>query len=110
VYPDFSFPSGHTMNSFAFYVGLAIVIWSIAGRRPGLIAMTIAFVIVGFVGLSRIYLGVHYPTDVIGGILAGGIWVLVVLAAFRAGPLARYWPRVDHDRSPPPTAAAGAGT
>ena len=106
--PDFSFPSGHTMNAFAFYVGLAIVIWSIVGRRSGLIAMTIAFVIVGFVGLSRIYLGVHYPTDVIGGILAGAIWVLVVLAAFRAEPLARYWPRVDHDRSPPPTAAGAA--
>ena len=108
--PDFSFPSGHTMNSFAFYVGLAIVIWSIAGRRWGLIAMTVAFVIVGLVGLSRIYLGVHYPTDVIGGILAGAIWVLVVLAAFRSGPLSRYWPSDARDGargSAPPSTAAG---
>jgi undecaprenyl-diphosphatase len=107
--PDFSFPSGHTMNAFACYVGLAIVIWSIAGRRWGLAALTSAFVIVGFVGLSRIYLGVHYPTDVLGAVLAGTIWVLVVLAAFRSRPLSRFWFGSSAGRTSEPSSGAGAG-
>jgi undecaprenyl-diphosphatase len=106
--PDFSFPSGHTMNAFACYVGLAIVIWSIAGRRWGLLALAISLVVVTCVGLSRIYLGVHYPTDVIGGVLAGTSWVLIVLAAFRAKPLSRFWPGATSAR--PAARAGGAGS
>jgi undecaprenyl-diphosphatase len=91
VLPDYSFPSGHTMNSVAFYVALAVIIWSIRGRRSGLIALTLALILSGLIGLSRIYLGYHYFTDVLGGVLAGIGWLLIVLAAFRSGPLARTW-------------------
>jgi undecaprenyl-diphosphatase len=91
VLPDYSFPSGHTMNSVAFYVALAVIIWSIQGRRAGMIALAAAIVLSGLIGLSRIYLGYHYFTDVLGGVLAGTSWLLIVLAAFRSGPLARFW-------------------
>ena len=91
VLPDYSFPSGHTMNSVAFYVALAVIVWSIRGRRAGLIATAVAIGLAVLVGISRIYLGYHYFTDVIGGFLAGISWVLICVAAFRAPPLARFW-------------------
>jgi undecaprenyl-diphosphatase len=43
-------------------------------------------VLIAGIGLSRIYLGVHYPTDVIAGYLAGGIWVNTLLIASRERP------------------------
>lgn len=91
VLPDYSFPSGHTMNSLVFYVGLGIVLWAIFGRRVGLIATVAAVVLAILVGVSRIYLGYHYFTDVLGGLLAGTGWLLIVGAAFRTGPLYNLW-------------------
>jgi undecaprenyl-diphosphatase len=110
VLPDYSFPSGHTMNSVAFYLALAVIVWSIRGRRAGLIATVLAIGLAVLIGISRIYLGYHYFTDVIGGLLAGVSWVLICIAAFRAPPLARYWraPKEQRsaDRSPPPTGSS----
>jgi len=91
VPPDYSFPSGHTMNSVAFYVALAVIVWSVQGRRWGAVALAGAIALCSLIGVSRIYLGFHYFTDVFGGALAGVAWVLVTLAAFRRGPLERFW-------------------
>lgn len=91
VLPDYSFPSGHTMNAIIFYVALALIAWSVSGRRIGLLALVIAVVVALGVGVSRIYLGYHYLTDVVGGVLAGIAWLLVVGAAFRARPTWRQW-------------------
>jgi undecaprenyl-diphosphatase len=87
VLPDYSFPSGHTMNSVVFYVTLAVVLWSVRGRRIGLVSLTIGIALALLVGVSRIYLGYHYFTDVAGGLLAGTVWLLVVAGAFQSGPL-----------------------
>jgi len=95
VLPDYSFPSGHTMNSLVFYVALAVVLWSVRGRRTGLAALTIGIALSLLIGVSRIYLGYHYLTDVGGGLLAGTAWLLIVAAAFRAGPLSRLWRDAD---------------
>jgi undecaprenyl-diphosphatase len=86
VLPDYSFPSGHTMNAIIFYVALALIVWSVLGRRVGLLALVVAIALALGVGLSRIYLGYHYLTDVVGGLLAGIAWLLVVGAAFNARP------------------------
>jgi len=86
VLPDYSFPSGHSMNAVVFYIALALILWSVFGRRVGLIALAVAVVLALGVGVSRIYLGYHYLTDVVGGLLAGTAWLLVVGAAFRARP------------------------
>jgi Membrane-associated phospholipid phosphatase len=77
VVPEFSFPSGHSMNSLAFYGALAAIVWAIRGRRAGSIAATIAGFLVLLIGTSRIYLGYHYLTDVVGGFLAGAVWLAI---------------------------------
>jgi undecaprenyl-diphosphatase len=91
VLPDYSFPSGHTLNAVVFYIALALILWSVLGRRTGLAALTIAVALALGVGVSRIYLGFHYLTDVVGGLLAGIAWLLVVGAAFRARPTWWRW-------------------
>jgi undecaprenyl-diphosphatase len=91
VLPDYSFPSGHTMNSLVFYVALAIVLWAVFGRRVGMIAVPSAVALAILVGISRIYLGYHYFTDVLGGLFAATGWLLIVGAAFRTGPLYNLW-------------------
>jgi len=82
----YSFPSGHAMGSIAVYGMLAFVGARLTHQRLLRYAIVlVAALIVFFIGLSRIYFGVHYPTDVIGGYLAGAIWlaitILTVLAA-----------------------------
>jgi undecaprenyl-diphosphatase len=102
VLPDYSFPSGHTMNALTFYVALALIVWSVFGRRTGLLALTMAAVLAIGVGISRIYLGYHYFTDVVGGILAGTAWLIVVGAAFRVRPTWWSWGRSSPTGAPPP--------
>jgi undecaprenyl-diphosphatase len=66
----FSFPSGHSLFSACFYGTLAYLLAAQVGKQTLRIAIwTSAAVIVGVIGFSRIYLGVHYPTDVLGGYL-----------------------------------------
>lgn len=82
--PDYSFPSGHSMNSFVFYVGLAVVAWLVLGRRVGIAAVVGGLVIVLLVGVSRVYLGYHYVSDVLGGYAAGLLWLVIWSVAFPA--------------------------
>lgn len=89
VQAEYSFPSGHAMNSFVFYLAVALIIWVLWDRRAGLIAVIVAMVVALLVGTSRIYLGYHYFTDVAGGFLVGAAWLLVVSAAFNGGPWLR---------------------
>lgn len=91
VPPDFSFPSGHSMDSVVFYFALALLVWQIAGRAPGLTAAVAALVLVLLIGLSRIYLGYHYFTDVLGGYIAGALWLVVVVSAFSGPERLRAW-------------------
>ena len=112
VLPDGSFPSGHTMNAVIFYGALALILWSIWGRRIGLVALGTAALLAFGVGVSRIYLGYHYFTDVVGGILAGIAWLIVVGAAFRARPTWRTWRtrtvgRSGHSGAPPSKVVEG---
>jgi undecaprenyl-diphosphatase len=99
VLPDYSFPSGHSMNGVVFYVSLALILWSVFGRRVGVPALVVAVMLAFGIGISRIFLGYHYLTDVVGGWLAGIVWLLVVGAAFRARPKMWHWGYVE-----PPTA------
>ncbi len=77
---SFSFPSGHALCAFVFYAVLAGLI---ADRvRPMALRVAVgaaAALLIAAIGLSRIYLGVHYPSDVIAGYLAAAIWVSALL-------------------------------
>ena len=81
--PDYSFPSGHSMNSMALGLAIALVVWRLAGPRWGAVAFVAGSLGAGVVGLSRVYLGVHYPTDVLGGFATAAVWVGIVVAVFR---------------------------
>jgi undecaprenyl-diphosphatase len=91
VQPEYSFPSGHSQNGLVFYVALALVMWVIFGRRVGTVAVAAAAILALLIGISRIYFGYHYLSDVAAGYLAGLAWLLVVAAAFDAGPMLREW-------------------
>ena len=69
----YSFPSGHSMNSLVFY-GLLLYLAhrTIKNKFLLLLLDSLAIIFVAVIGFSRVYLGAHYPTDVIAGFLAGG--------------------------------------
>ena len=72
---SFSFPSGHSLASFCFFGALAVILNARVRNRGRRLAISItAAVLVLLIGLSRIYLGVHYPTDVIAGFTSALIW------------------------------------
>lgn len=79
-----SFPSGHAMLSASIYLSLgAIIAQNAPDRRSKIFIISTALVLTGLIGLSRIYLGVHYPSDVIAGWMAGLAWAICCwLAAF----------------------------
>ncbi len=70
-----SFPSGHSMMSAVVYLTLGAVLARMV-RRPRLkfYFLAIALLLTGLVGCSRVYMGVHYPTDVLAGWTAGLVW------------------------------------
>jgi undecaprenyl-diphosphatase len=81
---SYSFPSGHALCSFCFYSVLAGLIAARTRSTWLRVAVGIlAAVLVIAIGLSRIYLGMHYPSDVIAGYLAAAIWVSTLLVLDR---------------------------
>jgi undecaprenyl-diphosphatase len=81
---SYSFPSGHALASFCFYAVLAGLIADRVKAMPVRVgAGVLAALLVGAIGFSRIYLGVHYPSDVIAGYLAAALWVSTLLAVDR---------------------------
>lgn len=72
-----SFPSGHATSSMIFYLAVALALT--AGTRWHRIAALCAVILSGCIGLSRVMLGVHWPSDVVGGWAFGLLWVLLTL-------------------------------
>jgi undecaprenyl-diphosphatase len=86
---SFSFPSGHALFAVCFFGGLAALLsHRLRGRPAQILVWAMALVLIFLIGVSRIYLGVHYPTDVIGGFAVGTVWVASVALGDR---LAERW-------------------
>jgi undecaprenyl-diphosphatase len=78
----YSFPSGHAMVSIAFYGFLAYLAFTQGGKRGKLAAGELACLIF-LIGLSRVYLNVHYPSDVLGGWLLGLLILLISICSMK---------------------------
>jgi membrane-associated phospholipid phosphatase len=79
---SFSFPSGHALGSFVLYGFLAYLL---ATQFPGFarIIYGIAVGVIGGIGFSRLYLGVHWPTDVLAGYGVGFLWLTACIAMIK---------------------------
>ena len=73
---SFAFPSGHTMGATLFYMFIAAVIaYAMKSRRIQALAFASALLLVTMIGMTRIYLGAHFVTDVLGAFVAGVAWL-----------------------------------
>jgi undecaprenyl-diphosphatase len=73
-----SFPSGHAMESAIIYLTLGAMMMRVAERRlTKLYCLFLGVLLTFLVGVSRVYLGVHYPSDVLGGWILGFVWASV---------------------------------
>jgi undecaprenyl-diphosphatase len=80
----YSFPSGHSLFSFCFYGVLAGLLTGRVRSTPARVLIWLVAALLALsIGLSRIYLGVHYPSDVIAGYLTGAIWAATMVALDR---------------------------
>lgn len=85
-----SYPSGHAMSAIAFYGFLIYLFYNFKLNVwvKTLTILTLGFLILA-IGISRIYLGVHYPSDIAGGYIAGFIWVIFCIVLFNVIDLLR---------------------
>ena len=72
---SYSFPSGHAMNSFVFYTTLSFYFFRFTRKKKlSIFISLISLFLILLIGFSRVYLGVHYPTDILAGYCAGFAW------------------------------------
>ncbi|HEY1572077.1 MAG TPA: phosphatase PAP2 family protein [Pseudonocardiaceae bacterium] len=89
-----SFPSGHSAGSAALYGVLLLLVISALARGPRVAVVVAGIVFVVAVGASRIFLGVHHPTDVVAGLAIGGAWAAAAVGA------SAWLPRAGVGRTP----------
>lgn len=79
-----SYPSGHAMISFSFYGLLICLLW-LNLRKPVLrfFLICLLVILILLIGISRIYLGVHYPSDVVAGFAAGSAWLVACILGLK---------------------------
>ncbi len=96
----YSFPSGHAMVAFIFYGMVGYLLW-LNFREKSRFSWYIPLLCFGLaiaIGVSRIYLGVHFPSDVIAGFAAGGIWLLFSVMGLHVVRLYKGSRSVDVDK------------
>jgi len=85
VETSYSFPSGQAMESLVVYGMLAyFAVLTLRSQRMRVVSVCGAAVVVALIGFSRVYLGAHYVSDVVGGFAAGGAWLSAVITTREA--------------------------
>jgi membrane-associated phospholipid phosphatase len=79
---SYSFPSGHALGSLVLYGFLAYLLVRFY-PRTALLTYSTAVIVIGLIGLSRLYLGVHYPTDIMAGYIVGLLWLSICVAMLK---------------------------
>ena len=81
----YSYPSGHAMVATAFYGVIGYILWlNLRNRsKPSWYIVVITLVLIIGIGISRIYLGVHFASDVIAGYIVGGVWATACIVGLR---------------------------
>lgn len=91
---SFSYPSGHSLGAASVYLMLAIILSKNLSSVSGKSFITAALLLlVLFIGISRMYLGVHYFSDVIGGFLIGFAWTISIVLIQKIYSEGSLWPR-----------------
>lgn len=100
--PTSSFPSGHTAAAVCFYGSIAaIILWHSRYRWIKLTAVVVLAAVPLLIAASRVYRGMHYPTDVLAGMLFGAIWLTLVVYYMRTDdPGGRLSTAVHADQRP----------
>lgn len=79
-----SFPSGHALNSVTFYGLIAYMVWNTkVSKRSKVLIIAFLMLLVLMIGISRIYLRVHYASDVIAGYCMGALWLIMCILILR---------------------------
>ena len=81
---SFAFPSGHSLIAMVFYTSLVLVALQLGRRKLALWLALLAAIMVPTMGFTRVYLGVHYPSDVLAGFALGASWVWLVYLGYLA--------------------------
>ena len=89
---SFSFPSGHELASAALAASIVAALWFTRWRT---VAIVVGALYVASIGFTRLYLGVHYPTDILAGWLVAVAWVAAVAVIFLTSPLSLKKPKTD---------------
>jgi undecaprenyl-diphosphatase len=90
----YSFPSGHAMLSSALILCVIAIVWNTKWR---IFSIVVGAIVVGLIGYSRLYMGVHYPTDIVAGWSVSAAWIAVVLVVTKVA--AGRYRRRQEDRS-----------
>ncbi|WP_066048894.1 phosphatase PAP2 family protein [Robertmurraya korlensis] len=81
---NYSFPSGHATMAFALYGVLTFILWRhINTSFKRTIHILISLVVILSIGVSRIYLGVHYPSDILAGYFISAFWLMLAIGFFQ---------------------------
>lgn len=100
--PTSSFPSGHTAAAVALYGCIAVIVnREMRTRWLAILIATACWAVPAIVAISRVYRGMHFPTDVLFGYIGGGLWLTIVLVTVLPLARGRQW---DERRQLPRTA------
>ena len=87
----YSFPSGHAMSAMAVYGLIAFLLWRHIPTRFGRsLLILLSVIMILMIGISRVYLGVHYPSDIIDGYFASGFWLAMSIWFYQRYKEKRY--------------------